>query len=353
MAIIHAAPNLNELKIEQYIESRLAQIRRSYENSEGTRTVIKIAGIGIMLACIGFIAALIWYPGFLAGMQDWSEKLVLGWGENIAAIDFGFGDPDLPFLVGILRTVVGIAANLVMDLIGIFLALVSYAMPLLTAVVLFVGAGALLFMTYDTVHDAFKSFDEKWERDIICKNLPDEIRVLQAGVAGEQRSLDIVKKLGHDCHVFSNLDIRFGGNHNETDLITVTPTGLTVIEVKNYSGTLQGDLSEKQLTQVKFSRKGNPYPETCDNPMDQIEVPARRLEKYLRSRGIQVPVRRCCLFVHDSAKLEVTDYTGRSAACPLFVWKDPGFTRYLHSSQSRSLNGYEIEKIVSALERFL
>lgn len=353
MAIIHAAPNLNELKIEQYIESRLAQKRRAYENGEGARKVIKVVGIGIMLACIGFIAAMIWYPGFLAGMQNRAEQLVFGWGERISAIDFGFGDPDLPFFVSLLRALAGLLGNLIMEVIGSILSLASYITPQLTTIVLFAGSVLLFFMTYDTVHDAFESFNEGGERARICKNLPDEIRVLQAGVAGEHRSLDIVKKLGHDCHVFSNLDIRFGGNHNETDLITVTPTGLTVIEVKNYSGTLQGDLSEKQLTQVKFSRKGNPYPETCDNPMDQIEVPARRLEKYLRSRGIQVPVRRCCLFVHDSAKLEVTDYTGRSAACPLFVWKDPGFTRYLHSSQSRSLNGYEIEKIVSALERFL
>jgi hypothetical protein len=48
--------------------------------------------------------------------------------------------------------------------------------------------------------------------------------------------------LGDECYVFANLDVKYDGKHKETDLIVVSPTGLTMVEVKNYSGLLMGDL---------------------------------------------------------------------------------------------------------------
>lgn len=353
MAIVHEAPNLNEIKIEQYIETEFARKKRSYENKSDSRKTTVLVGGGIILACIGFIAAMIWVPGFLGGMQDWVKNLVLGWGESLASAQFDFSKPEHSMLAGIFWVLVSMLVNLLLGLLGLLLGLISYLMPLVTAIVLFGGAGFIAFLAFGWMTEELVSFDEDRERAYIRSHLPDDLQALQAGVDGEHRTFELVRNLGRDCHVFSNLIVDFGGNHNETDLITVTPTGLTVIEVKNYSGTIQGDLADEELTQIKYSRKGNPYPDTCANPMDQIAVPAKRLEKYLRHEGIRVPVRRCCVFTHDTAALEITDRTGRSKECAMFVLTDPGFIRYLHDARRKTLSQDEISDIVEALERFL
>ena len=144
----------------------------------------------------------------------------------------------------------------------------------------------------------------------------DEEQIIRAGLEGEQSALRLMKKLGNDCHVYTNLRIPYDGGESETDLIVVSPAGVTVIEVKNYKGTITGDASDDSLTQIK-GRQGDS--KTVQNPIRQVGTHVYRLAGYLRSKGIRTYVRNCVLFVNENAVVDLQDRQGALDKCPVFT----------------------------------
>ena len=122
---------------------------------------------------------------------------------------------------------------------------------------------------------------------------------LRSGMEGEHYALTLARQMNRDCHVFVNKNIPHDGQWSETDMIVVGPGGVALVEVKNWMGTVQGDVTDEQV-----SRGGG---KTHYNPVRQVGTHVYRLKHYLQSKGIHdVWVVPCVLFVHPKAQVRIT-----------------------------------------------
>lgn len=126
----------------------------------------------------------------------------------------------------------------------------------------------------------------------------DSYEILRSGMEGEHQMLDMVKQLPRSCHVFVNKYIPHDGHWSETDLILVGPGGVAVVEVKNWSGLVEGDAADDQVS------RGDGR--THYNPVRQVGTHVYRLKNYLLSRGVRVWVVPCVVFVHPKAEPRIT-----------------------------------------------
>lgn len=123
---------------------------------------------------------------------------------------------------------------------------------------------------------------------------------LHAGVTGEATALQLARRLPDSCHVFTNRYIFYQGKRSETDMIVVGPGGVAVVEVKYWSGLVEGNADENVLTREK---KGNRS--QADNPAMQVKTHVFRLAGYLRSKGESVEVMPFVLFSHPEVRMNI------------------------------------------------
>lgn len=184
----------------------------------------------------------------------------------------------------------------------------------------------------------------------------DEEGILQAGLDGEAKALAAMRKLGRDCHVFTNLRIPYQGRESETDLIVVTPGRITIVEVKNQKGIISGDTSDPQLRQRKRLRDGTFEEKTFSpNPFRQVGTHAYRLKGFLQSRGLGAYVHTCVFFVNEEASLSLTDSAGvLDDKCPAYTWQDQAALLFdLQENGHSPLGERKVSRIVQALEEVL
>lgn len=180
----------------------------------------------------------------------------------------------------------------------------------------------------------------------------DEEGVLQSGLDGERTALSLLEKLGNDCHIFTNLRIPYQGREAETDLIVITPAGITIVEVKNSKGLITGDASDPELSQRKYLRNGDFHDKCFRNPFRQVGTHVYRLKGYLRQQGVQVPhIRTCAFFTNPEADLQITDKQDiLREKCPVFLHNEGDrLIRYLCRSDT-PFPGRACQKSVRALE---
>lgn len=111
--------------------------------------------------------------------------------------------------------------------------------------------------------------------------------ILLSGVKGERSLLKTVKRLKSNYTAFVNLPIRYKRGCSEIDLLLVGEKGIIAIEVKNHSGTINGDSSEINWTQRKVFRDGKTTEASMDNPFRQMKRQREILKSILRSNGLE------------------------------------------------------------------
>ena len=152
------------------------------------------------------------------------------------------------------------------------------------------------------------------------KERQSSAEILQAGIAGEEKALNLLKKLPDAWHVFNNLVIPYGeGRKSETDLICVGPGGLYVIEVKNYKGSLSGDWGDYNLLHTKTGPE--PKEEEVYNPVRQVATHRFALKMYLKEKGVAAPgIRTMVYFADEGLSDDVTDEndTCENEECQVF-----------------------------------
>ena len=128
--------------------------------------------------------------------------------------------------------------------------------------------------------------------------------ILMAGRAGEQR---VASDLGR---VLDDAWVLFRGYRNrggEIDHLLVGPRGIFAMEGKHRNATVHVDGDHWRYD--KYDRYGNlvAQGEIADrggrSPSVQVNQPADELEKFLRSRGQNVTVRRVVVLTHDRSRL--------------------------------------------------
>lgn len=313
MAHIHQARNDLELKLEQAKAQRKQKYQIHNEQSRKSDKRWAIAFAILLAVCIiGFIwlvrdieiglAVRYWVQSkleiateYLVAVQwggDWLEN---AFGRGFFTVIFDIIIWLILWIPKILLIVLGIVGAIVMPSVA---RITLYVLPLILGVF---SVLAIIVLMSGYEYTGSES---------------DEEQIIRAGLEGEQSALRLMKKLGNDCHVYTNLRIPYDGGESETDLIVVSPAGVTVIEVKNYKGTITGDASDDSLTQIK-GRQGDS--KTVQNPIRQVGTHVYRLAGYLRSKGIRTYVRNCVLFVNENAVVDLQDRQGALDKCPVFT----------------------------------
>ena len=107
-----------------------------------------------------------------------------------------------------------------------------------------------------------------------------------AGAEGEKYARHRIRKiLRPDDLLFSNVAVSYDGREAELDNVIVNPCGVFIVEVKNYSGTLEGDAEDFEWTKTHISQGGNIYTKTVKNPIRQVKRQIYILAKYLEYYG--------------------------------------------------------------------
>ena len=128
------------------------------------------------------------------------------------------------------------------------------------------------------------------------------ISVLSAGAAGEEDTAALLSNLPDEYTVFRNAVVA----GLEIDFIVSGPTGVFVIEVKAYSGTLLGDYSEQQWLKRKRSGAGNIYEKYVANPLQQARRGAAALSRELSRRGERIYVNGAVYLAGGECTAEIT-----------------------------------------------
>ena len=168
--------------------------------------------------------------------------------------------------------------------------------------------------------------------------------IRRAGAQGEDLALkQLQKALPGNYHLFNNVVVTYQGGRSETDLIVVGPGGVTVVEVKNYSGEVQGTADASRLTHVKTGGGT----ESVYNPMRQVATHVHRVSGYLKQNRQGVWVRGAVYFVNPRLK---TGIAGRSE----IPWFTPDsaddLARMLCNGQPQ-LSARQVDGIVETLKR--
>jgi len=119
---------------------------------------------------------------------------------------------------------------------------------------------------------------------------------------GEQAALALVRQMPGSCHVFLNKRLVFSGGTSEMDMVLVGPGGVAVMDVRSYSGLIEGVVNE----QVLYRKRQDGSVEKLRNPARQVVGHVTRLGNYLRSQGLNVFVLPCVLFPDPEASVYVT-----------------------------------------------
>ena len=151
--------------------------------------------------------------------------------------------------------------------------------------------------------------------------------IIRAGLEGEKEALELAKQLPDSCHVFTNMMIWHQGKRSETDLIIVGPGGVAVVEVKRWSGRIEGCVEDEKLVRVKK----NGEQEEKYNPAAQVSTHVYRLAGYLRENHERIAVQPCVLFDHPDCTVDVKHLDE--------LWEE--HRKALEIYRNRWSNGYE------------
>lgn len=357
MARIFKALNPNKLKVEAYIEAEMGP-KLAYEEKRAKKRPI------VLFFCILLIAASIlallfafFSPGVLKNVLSTVKDTLNQWADQVRFTydEVENGDYSGEFGERILSGIGGFFLALLRGLGALLLDLLALISPVVVIAGMLAVAGGIVYFALCIISEiGWRPSTPEEIRESIIRSMDGEMRKLVSGLEGEAAALEAVSRLDDDCYIFENLVIWLDGDKNEADLIVVTPSGITVMEVKDYSGTLLGDLSQPKIIQRKYKKNGKyEDKDDADNPVQQIEGPAKKLEAFLARKGVSAAVRRCALFTNENVDIQVSDSKGLARTCPLFLLNSPELQPYLHTNYHQNLDNEQIQKIVSALRTLL
>ena len=108
------------------------------------------------------------------------------------------------------------------------------------------------------------------------------------GIIGEKEAREKIRKiLRPDVRLFSNVTISYDNREAELDNVIVNRCGVFIVEVKNYSGMLEGNADDYEWTKSHISQGGNQYTKTVKNPIRQVKRQIYILAKYLEDHGVR------------------------------------------------------------------
>lgn len=111
----------------------------------------------------------------------------------------------------------------------------------------------------------------------------------RAGRRAEKYATEIIESvLNIDDVLLSNVSVSFDSKPTELDSVVINKYGVFIIEVKYYSGRLEGTEDNFKWTKYHVSGGGNTYVKMVKNPIKQVKRQVYILANYLRDHSVNV-----------------------------------------------------------------
>lgn len=161
-----------------------------------------------------------------------------------------------------------------------------------------------------------------------------------AGMRGEIIAAEGIQSvLREDDLRFTNVELVYGDQETELDNVIVNRNGVFIIEVKNYSGRLEGSAEDYEWTKYHVSDAGIVYEKHVKNPIRQVKRQVYILAGYLKCYGVRI-------WISGHAFL----LAGNSPVRNKYVlFSADDIDRAIHTPGRKSLD----EKTIRAVERLL
>lgn len=153
----------------------------------------------------------------------------------------------------------------------------------LLAILTGIGFGGLLF----------------WLPERISKRLDKEIQQYRLGQEGEDLTIQVIAgALDGNWHVFRNVSLP-GRNQGDLDIVLLGPSGVWVLEVKNFRGDYINRGEDWEF------HRGNKWVKALGNPSRQVVKNAVRLSNFLKADRLETFVNPAIVWANQESKLEV------------------------------------------------
>ena len=162
----------------------------------------------------------------------------------------------------------------------------------------------------------------------------------RAGRRGEAVAAKVISRLLRDGdRLFTNISIVAEGRPAEFDSIVVNRFGVFIIEVKHYTGYIEGGEEDFEWRTYKTTTAGNTFESNVKNPIKQVKRQVYLLAKYLRYYGSDVWVEGYAFLLQDNSPVDSR-----------YVLRTPDdIDRAIHTKGRRMLSdagGAEIARLV-------
>ncbi|MBR5049368.1 MAG: NERD domain-containing protein [Erysipelotrichaceae bacterium] len=162
----------------------------------------------------------------------------------------------------------------------------------------------------------------------------------KAGRKAEINAREWIKdQLNEEDVLLCNVEIIYDGMRTELDDVIVNSYGVFIVEVKYYSGELEGDENDREWTKYHMSSGYNVYVKSVRNPIIQLKREIHILANYLREQGFNVWVKGYVLLTEDNSPV-ASEYILDSV-------EELG--RLVHTTDRKRLNRSTVEGIRKAL----
>lgn len=172
--------------------------------------------------------------------------------------------------------------------------------------------------------------------------------IYQAGLKGEEDTLNILTKLDDTFHIFTDVEVPQTENNTsgQLDFVIVGDNGVNIVEVKNINGTITGDIEDNMLGIVKQIKGINQKTKDVYNPYKQVKTHTFKLSKYFKTKKLYSWIDGYVYVnepINGSKALNVSNSEGK-----IFDNKDE-LLSMLASPKERNLTSREKQRVIEVL----
>ena len=169
-----------------------------------------------------------------------------------------------------------------------------------------------------------------------------ELPERRAGRLGEEFATTVISEvLRAGDHLLTNVRISIGGMQTELDNVVINENGVSIIEVKNYSGKLFGDEEDSEWIMNGTGEADCLFQYPIDNPIEQVKRQVFILSEILNFNGIRAKVNGYVFFVNMNGPVK-SRY--------ILDTRDD-IDRAVHSAQGECLDESVIKRMIAAVGR--
>lgn len=144
--------------------------------------------------------------------------------------------------------------------------------------------------------------------------LKNDLNRYNSGLAGEINAVQNLAQLSDDYTIINNPIITTNGSNNELDNLIIGSNGIFIVETKNYTGLIHGNINDKNWIQEKVV-KNKPITKEFYSPVMQVKQHGRRINEFLRTLGYNITPETIAYFVNPDTTLSIDGISDTKIFC--------------------------------------